>query len=396
MANRTFPTIAFVLPWYSQDIVGGAEIETRKLAENLQLRGLSVEILATCAKDGSSGWTKDYFKEEKSVEGDLTIRRFRLDRRPLTHFDQLNARLMRGEGITPEQETLFMSESVSSRRLCSFIENNIQSYVFVFIPYLFGTTYWGSKAAAGRSFLIPCLHDEGYARMRLIQEMFRGFNKVLFHTVPELNLARRLYGVPDDQIFLLGEGVDTDVTGNANAFAKAYGICDPFVLYVGRRDEGKNTPLLIDYFCRFKRRNECDLKLVLAGVGQVAVPEPFKGDVIDLGFLPEQKKHDAYAAALVTCQPSVNESFSIVIMESWVQGTPVLVHGKCDVTKDHCLRSNGGLYFTDYWEFEGCLQYFLKNREMGRRMGELGSRYVKANSSWERITKRFVSAVFGD
>ncbi|MHB1416347.1 MAG: glycosyltransferase family 4 protein [Chloroflexota bacterium] len=400
MANRPLPAIAFVVPWYGEEVVGGAETLVRQLAENLHARrGLAVEVLTTCAKDGAGGWSADFHKEGISADRGVTVRRFKLDRRPKTRFDDVNSRLMRGIGVTPEEEALFLREIVNSSRLYDFIERNKDNHVFVFAPYPFGTTYWGAQVAPDRSFLIPCLHDEGYAHMTVMREMFQTFQKLLFLSLPEMALARRLYGLPEERLFLLGAGVDVEARGDADRFRERFGVGGPFVLYVGRRSEGKNTPLLIDYFCRFKERTSSprlrDLKLVLAGSGPMDIPTEHRADVVDLGFLSEEEKQDAYAAALVTCQPSAKESFSLVIMESWVQGTPVLVHADCEVTREHCLKSNGGLFFANYGEFAGCLEYFDANPARRRKMGRLGGEYVRANSSWERITERFVGAIVG-
>ncbi|MDA8217162.1 MAG: glycosyltransferase family 4 protein [Dehalococcoidales bacterium] len=401
MGDRPLPTVAFVVPWFGEEVVGGAETLVRQLAENLHAsRGLAVEVLTTCARDGAGGWSADFHKEGTSVQRGVTVRRFKLDRRPKTRFDDVNSRLMRGISVTPEEEALFLREIVNSSRLYDFIDRNKDNRVFVFAPYPFGTTYWGAKVAPDRSFLIPCLHDEGYAHMMLMREMFQTFQRMLFLSLPEMALARRLYDLPEERLFLLGAGVDVEATGNADRFRERFGVREPFVLYVGRRSVGKSTPLLIDYFCRFKERTSRprlrDLKLVLAGSGPVDVPAEHLADVVDLGFLSEEEKRDAYAAALLTCQPSVQESFSLVIMESWVQRTPVLVHAACDVTRDHCLRSNGGLFFANYGEFAGCLEFLDANPVVRRKMGRLGREYVRANSSWERITEKFVSAVFGE
>jgi len=398
--NRPY-TIAFVLPWYGREVVGGAEVEARKLAQNLRrLQGLPVEILTTCAKDGLDGWSRDFYRPGVEDDGGVAVRRFRLDSRPQLHFAEINERLLRGETVSADKEALFMAENVRSSGLFSYIGQNRDRYRYVFLPYLYGTTYWGSLSAPERSFLIPCLHDEGQARMQLVREMFGRFRRVLFHTPAERDLAGRLFALDESQTYLLGEGVDVDVAGDAASFRRKYGVEAPFVLYVGRRGAGKNTPLLVDYFCRFKERSRqhclADLKLVFVGKGPIDVPPEHKGDVLDLGFLPEQDKLDAYAAALVTCQPSTNESFSIVLMESWVQGTPVLVNERCEVTRDHCLRSNGGLFFASYLEFEACLRYLGEDPAVRKRLGELGGAYVRANSSWERITKRFVHAVCSD
>lgn len=144
-----------------------------------------------------------------------------------------------------------------------------------------------------------------------------------------------------------------------------------------------SLPLSIPY----KKRSPSKLKLILIGGGNIEFPK--NGDVIDLGFVPAQDKHDAYAAASVFCNPSQFESFSLVIMESWLAERPVLVNGDCAVTTDFARKSNGGLYYQNYIEFEKCLQYLLTNPGTARQMGANGRDFVLKNFSWDAIVKKY-------
>ena len=112
--------------------------------------------------------------------------------------------------------------------------------------------------------------------------------------------------------------------------------------------------------------------------------------IIDLGFVDLQDKYNGQAAAEFLCQPSRNESFSLVIMESWLCGRPVLVHSGCAVTKNFVSESNGGLYFEDYFEFEGCTDWFLNNKEKSIQMGENGRDYVHSNFAWDVIVDKYM------
>jgi len=192
---------------------------------------------------------------------------------------------------------------------------------------------------------------------------------------------------------VIGDGIDLKGQGDARAFRERFGITAPFILYVGRKSSGKNLPLLLNYFHRYRCRRQTDLELVLIGPGQVSVSPDSQRVVHDLGFVTKEDKRHAFAAADVFCQPSVNESFSLVLMEAWVQGTPALVNARCAVTREHCQYSQGGLYFNGYQEFEATLDWLLSHPAARRQMGACGRRYVEQNYTWEKVMGRFVNAV---
>ena len=152
-------------------------------------------------------------------------------------------------------------------------------------------------------------------------------------------------------------------------------------------------PLLIDYWRRYRQETGRDARLLLIGPGQVTIPPEAADSIVDLGFVPAQDKYDAYAAATATCQPSLNESFSLVLMESWLLGAPALVHGRCAVTVDHCRRSNGGLYFANYEEFVGALNYLFDQPEIARRMGVNGRAYVRNNFAWDVVLDKYETLI---
>lgn len=382
--------VAFVIPWYG-DIPGGAENECKRTAENLHKNSIKVEILTTCVKEFLSDWNNNFYKEGVYEVNGITVRRFRVRSRDTQLFDRINFKLMHNQKVSPQEEIEYITEMINSDKLYEYIsENKLKYDYFLFIPYMFGTTYFGSKICPEKSILIPCLHDESYAYMGIYKEMFEGVNGIIFLSGPEMKLAEKLYDLNEINKVVMGGGIDTDIEFNEKSFKEKYNIEDDFILYAGRRDMGKNVPLLIDYFCKYKDKNDNRLKLVLIGSGEISIPGTHKKDIIDLKFIPKQDKYDAYAASTVLCQPSVNESFSIVMMESWLCGTPVLVHADCEVTKDHCIKINGGLYFRDFDEFEECLNFLIQNPHAAKKMGTNGKQYVLNNYNWDNIVKRYL------
>lgn len=381
--------LAFVLPWYGQNIPGGAEFATRRLAENLAAAGRPVEVLTTCIRDFHSDWGRNYHRAGARLENGVLVRRFRVTRRNALVFDDFNGRLLHGMPLTREEEFRFMREMVHSPDLTRYMRTHCDAYVFLLTPYLFSTSYYGVRACPDRAWLIPRLHDESYAHLQLVKETFEAARGVIFLSHPEMALARSLYNLDFARVGLVGDGIDMGLTGDAERFRARTRIADPFILYAGRRDATKNVPALIEYFQRYRMLRGKALKLVLIGSGDVPFAGGRDADVVDLGFVSPQEKADALAAAALLCQPSKKESFSLVIMEAWLADTPVLVHADCAVTVDHCRRSNGGLFFNDFAEFAACLDFYLSNPQLGCRMGRLGHQYVQANYSWDAVIRRF-------
>jgi glycosyltransferase involved in cell wall biosynthesis len=383
-----------VLPWYGSDISGGAETDARHTAEHLRAAGVPVEVWTTCAHGPGSDWNLDHCQPGTRLIHDVAVTRFPVTPVRRDDYATIHRQLARGRRVTPRQEALFFAQSIRSRALEAHIRARPE-YRCVFTPYLYGTTYWGAYVAPERSFLLPCLHDEGFARMAALGHLFRRVRGMLCNSSAEARLVQRLHGVPQERLSIVGDGITLGAPGNAQAFRARFGIFAPFLLYAGRKSRGKNVSLLLTYFRRYRQRRYTDLELVLIGGGQLAIPPDCRPFVHDLGFVSEQDKRNAYAAAAVFCQPSVQESFSIVLMEAWVQSTPALVNAHCDVTREHCEQGQGGLYFGNYQEFEATLDLLLNDAVLRQRLGQLGRRYVERNFTWEQVMRRVLEAVGG-
>ena len=382
--------LGFVIPWFGEKIPGGAEMELRGLTSHMAAAGIELEILATCVKEFSADWNVNYYPEGVEIINGVTVRRFPVRKRDTAAFDAVNCKLMHGLRVSAKDEEIYAREMVNSPALYEYMREHQDEYqVFVMIPYMFGTTYYGSLVCPEKTVLIPCLHNESYAYMKIFREAYSKIAGMIFHARPEADLAAKLYDLSGVDARVLGEGIDTDLQGEPQRFRDKYKISSPFVLYAGRKDAGKNVDTLVKYFAEYKKRHDTDLKLVLIGGGEIGIPEECKDEILDLGFLPIQDKYDAYTAALCLCQPSTMESFSLVVMESWLAHRPVLVHGRCDVTRHFASASNGGLYFDGYFEFEGCVDYLLAHPEIADRMGENGRAFASGNFAWDVIVEKY-------
>lgn len=383
--------LGFVAPWYGDSIPGGAETELRGIVKHLSAAGVELEVLSTTVEKFTADWNVDFHKPGLTTEGGINVRRFKVRKRDTAAFDAVNLKLIKGQPITAEEEETFMREMVNSPDLYKYMDEHKDEYaLFIHIPYMFGTAYYGALTVPEKTCLIPCFHEEAYAHMDVFKEAFENCAGMIYLSSAEREVANSIFDFSRVEEAVLGAGVDTDFEPDAERFRKEQKINDPFILYAGRKDAGKNIYLLIDYFREYRARHkDSKLKLVLIGGGEVDIPDDIKSEIIDLGFVDRRVKYDACAAALCLCQPSIHESFSIVIMESWLSGRPALVHSDCAVTKSFAVDSNSGLYFGNYFEFEGCINYWIEHPEVAARMGETGRDFVMKNFTWEVIVRKY-------
>ncbi len=407
--------ITIVSPWYGADTRGGAETQARDLAQALRDVGASVRVWASTGRDSFHPGADAYYPPGADGLDGVPIWRFRptpADDRGVPFFFREHPELLPPIECFPEHELRLLGSLLGSDELYAAILDDRERTRFIFLPYPFPTTFWGALIAPERSTLLACLHDEPYARYSTYHYMFNQVQGVLANSHAEADLARRLYGLTEERVCVAGEGIDLSPRGCGSAFRERYGLTatadrrEPALLvYAGRRDSMKNIPLLLAYFREYWARRGDVARLVMMGQGRpdvrftlldvgVYAHEPLMAHttppapVMDLGFVDEQAKYDAYAAASVFVQPSVYESFSRVLMEAWLQGAPALVHADCAVTADHVRRSGGGLTFGSFGEFAAALDLLLARADMRRTLGERGRAYVLETCRWDAVARR--------
>jgi len=385
--------IAFVSPRFAAaGTVGGAETLLRRLAERAAADGREVVFLTTCAQNHFT-WDNDLPAGRQSF-GSLAVEYFPVDtHRDVGAFLQAQTAISRGQPVSPETEETWIRNSVNSQPLCDFIKTHGAEFdALIMGPYLFGLVYHAALIHPEKTFLVPCLHDESFAYLTLIRRLFNTVRGCLFNTPPEADLARRLFDYPESKCAVVGMGLDP-FTVDPQDFIQRHHLHDPYVLYSGRREGGKGTPLLCDYIDAFRRRTGRPLKLVFTGSGPIEAPPELYPHILDLGFVTEAEKHEAMTGAAVFCHPSINESLSIVLLESWLAGTPALVHARSPVLQWQCRQSGGGLWFRSYPDFEEELTLLLDQPEMRKTLGQAGKSYVQSAYAWPAVEQRFFAAL---
>jgi hypothetical protein len=88
--------------------------------------------------------------------------------------------------------------------------------------------------------------------------------------------------------------------------------------------------------------------------------------------------------------PSYFESLSMVALEAWALGKPVLANGHCDVLKGQCIRSNAGLYYEGAAEFIETLRAIEHNRWISASLGRNGRQFYRDHYDWPVIERKYL------
>ncbi len=381
--------ICLVVQRYGLEVNGGAELQCRLFAEHL-LSKYDVEVVTTKALDYMS-WKNEYKQDEEVING-VKVHRFGVDRqRKAREFNAINGKLLR-EGLTPDEEPEWLDkQGPLCPQLIRYIQDNKDNYkAFIFFAYLFYPTVKGLPEVADKAIFIPEAHNEPFLKMEMIRRLFYMPRAFFFNTEEEKNFVHKKFGNTDIPYDIGGIGIEEPGETDPDDFRKKYNL-DNYLLYVGRIDEGKNCHILFKYFKEYKKRNGGDLKLVLIGKPVIEIPKD--DSIVALGFLDEQDKTNGVAGARMVVLPSEFESLSMVVLEAMTVGTPVLVNGKCEVLKGHCIKSNGALYYTNYFEFEAEVNYFLEKEEEREAITANARKYVDENYKWNVVIDRLTNLI---
>jgi glycosyltransferase involved in cell wall biosynthesis/ubiquinone/menaquinone biosynthesis C-methylase UbiE len=382
--------IAMVVQRYGLEVNGGAELLCRQVAEHLS-KYYDVEVITTCAIDYMT-WKDEYRPGTEVIDG-VTVHRFKVDApRDLKKFNELSDRILNNVHSPGDELEWMKLQGPYSTELLSFIKNNENSYDhFIFFTYLYCTTYFGLPLVKSKSILAPMAHDEPSIYLSMFKELFNAPAAILYNTEEEKRFVNTIFNNAHVMSDIVGVGIESKVQMESRAFREKYGIRDDFIIYVGRIDESKGCKELFDYFLRYKKRCRSNLKLVLVGKPVMEIPR--HKDIVSLGFIPEEDKSGAISASRLMIVPSKYESLSMVLLEAWTSGKACLVNGQCKVLKGHCIKSNAGLWYDNYDEFEACLGLMLGDGRLTESLSRNGNTYVERNYSWESIEEKYVNII---
>jgi len=385
------PRLTFVVPRYGADVHGGAEQGARTMAIGLAAEGWDVSVLASCARSHVT-WADSYAPGETEEEG-VRVNRFPVESPRPSNFDALSDRLLPRASQASEPEALdwIDQQGPRSEALLDAVRT-VDSGVLAFYPYLYQPTVRGIHLARVPSILHAACHPEPPLDLPVFAGVFGSASALAHHSRAEQELILRRFpsttGTPQ---IILGLPIEVNAPVDPERAREALGLgSEPFVVTLGRVDRGKGTFDLIDSFSRFRETNGGG-RLVLAG--PIVETPPITDGVTVLGPVPEEHKYGLLAAADVLINPSPHESFSIVVPEAFLVGTPVLVNGWCLPLREHCENSGGGLWYTGPADFEVALSRMLGDDALRASLADAGRSYAARAFSWRSVLHRYESLV---
>jgi glycosyltransferase involved in cell wall biosynthesis len=382
--------VAMVVQRYGAEVCGGSELLCRQVAEHMA-RHWEIEVLTSCAVDHFT-WKDDYPPGPTRVNG-VPVRRFPVDApRDMPSFQALSARVLSRQAPREEEIEWMQAQGPSSTALLAYVRDHADRYdLFVFFTYLYAFTFFGLPLVSEKAILVPTAHDEPCIYLSIFRELFALPRSLVFLTPQERDFVNALFGTAAVPQEVVGMGVEEPRDVRAERFLEKYGDRlggGAFVLSAGRIEGAKGSPQLFSHFMRFREDvPERPVKLVLIGSSGMEIPD--HPDIIHLGFVSDQDKFDAFAAAELVVLSSPFESLSIVALEAWQRGKPVVANGACEVLRSQCIRSNGGLWYHTYAEFREVLRVLLGDPSLRDRLGASGRDFVTRSYGWETVEAHY-------
>ena len=380
--------VAVVVQRYGADINGGAEQHARYVAEHLA-KHVQVEVLTTCAHRDYISWKNELPAGLEVVNG-IPVHRFpvAVERDPI-EFAKWSAKVFTQSHSLRDELAWLDAEGPTSPALVNHIKAHEADYdFFIFFSFRYHHSFHGCRAVASKAILVPTAERDGALGLAIFPPVFRGVRALMYNSFEEQALIQ---GVSNNQSVpgvVVGVGSEIPERSNGGRFRQKFEMRDRFAIYVGRIDENKGCLELFEFFEHYSASLVDGMHLVLVGTPHVAIPTHPR--IHHLGFLEDQDKYDAMAAAELLIMPSYLESLSMVALEAWAMGKPVLANAKCDVLQGQCIRSNAGLFYDNFHEFTETMRAIDSGPSLQAALGRNGRAFFERNYAWPVIEKKYV------
>ncbi|WP_061232259.1 glycosyltransferase family 4 protein [Leptospira noguchii] len=421
--------IAVVSPIFSDKVSGGSEKLIFQFVE-LLASDFEITVLTTRSLDYISwknsipiqsfqdGSKQIRFEERfSSLGGKYKILQFTVEKqRNIDRFNRLSKKILEKPSLQNKENVNYwlLEQGPYVPELIQFIEFKKSEYdIFFFVSYLYYPLVFGLPLVEEKSIVIPTFHDEAPAYLPIYKKVLTDRSSYSFNTPEELKVFQNILGFKPNIYSITGMNLNFDQwsgfkensnsnvnfnvseTLNLSNQTKSSDSNIPFLLYVGRVDQGKGFLEMVEWFLEWKKKSYFPHTLKIAGkiVSKISKKILENQNVEFLGFVEENTKLNLIENCSCLINSSPLESFSIVLMEAWLKEKPVLVNARSDVLKGHCIRSNGGLFYSDRKSFFATLNFILDHPLESIEMGKNGKKYVEQNFNPKIVKEKLIRLI---
>jgi glycosyltransferase involved in cell wall biosynthesis len=376
--------LCFVIQRYGLEAAGGTELHCRWLAGRLAARH-QVRVVTTTALDYVE-WANHYAPGPTVVDGIPVIRHPVERPRSVRRFAEVSERVFGGAHSRADEVEWVQENGPFAPSLVRALPGLRDVDLFLFYSYRYYHTFFGLPPVAGRAVLIPTAEEDPAIELPIFHTLLRQPLGILYLTPEERSLVHTRSGNDAVPSAVIGSGVNLPAGQAAVDVRARFGIAWPYLLYAGRIDRNKGADLLFTYYQRVRGEWPDVPPLVLIGTAAMKVPDDPK--IRHLGFVSEEEKFALIRECAVLLMPSAYESLSVVVLEAWAMGRPVLVNAACRVLEGQCMRSGGGLFYRGYSEFADALRRLATDAPLRAALGAAGQAYVRAEYAWDVVERR--------
>ncbi|MGI5841563.1 MAG: glycosyltransferase family 4 protein [Patescibacteria group bacterium] len=257
------------------------------------------------------------------------------------------------------------------------------------------------KLFSAKMLSAPCFHaNDNFFHAKPLINTLHSADYIWALSRFEKNYLNNNFNVHPNKILALGAGIENDLLikpTNIN-FPET-----PHLLFIGSLAAHKNIIDLISAF-RLLYKKFPQAKLTIAGKKTLyypiiekyikKLPQNIQRQIIFAFNFKNDNLKKLIDKSSVLVLPSREESFGLVLIESWARGKPVIT-SDIPTLKELVKKTRGGITFE--LGSADCLakaiDSLFTNPKLSRSLGLNGFIYVKNNLTWDRITKSLWSKV---
>lgn len=382
--------IAVVVQRYGLEINGGAEYHARLIAEKLS-KYFSIEVFTTTAHDYVT-WDHFYKKQQESLNG-ILVNRFRVEKpRDPEAFGKIQRHIFEEEHALADEMGWLEEEGPLVPELIKTLEKREKEFAyFIFFSYRYYHSFHGVGKFSRKAILVPTAEHDQVIYLSLFKDFFNLPAAIIYNSPEEKELINRISGNTAICADVVGVGSEVPDRFEPQGTCARLGIKGRYFVYIGRLDENKGVPELFAFYLRLLAEEKIALKLLLIGKAYIPIPE--HRDIVHVGFQENKVKFDLLQGAEFLVMPSQFESLSMVALEAWAIGKPVLANGRTEVLRGQCQRSQAGLWYGNYDEFKETFLTLQAHSDLRERLGANGKKFFLENYSWETIEDKYLKII---